>query len=148
MSAHVYNRWDWTHEINSEIVQDIAEAIRRNKWGDNYCPPCFAVLTIGDQIVFNLGGTIDRASKNTEAITTEILQEKIPEDFEYRDKAIELCILVLKKLEMFDVPLERGRVSKEEATKDMMKNYSVTPDKDPGHFGVNEDEDDGQKKRT
>ena len=133
MSFHVCDPWRWDQEVNDEIVQALVEAIPQNKWGDNYTPPAFGIFSIGDQLLFNIAGMIDRASSKTEAITEDIIREDVPDDFEYKEKAVEIVTRVLKGLEMFDVPLERGRVSKKEASKDLMKNYP-NPSEDPDHF--------------
>ena len=106
MTIHIRDTWTWDQDISQDMVNELSNAIFRNKCYD-YTPLAFAILSIGDQLLINIAGILDRALANEETITEKYINNKIPDDFEYKEKAVEVIIRVIKELKMFDVPLKR-----------------------------------------
>lgn len=107
MSYHIYHPWKWEDEITEEFIVVVAQGVEQNKTGDKYGPRAFALLSVGDSCLLQVSTLLNLAIQTEEPITDEIVAEFIPEDFEHRDKAIEVTTRIVKKMNKFDVILNK-----------------------------------------
>lgn len=100
MTFHVYSQWTINDPIEDAPVKDIAYGIKSHNYAQ---PPCFGVFSISDAILFNT--TMFLVRNQGQVLTQELVEKFIDESEgvgEHREKLIELMVLVLQELELFN----------------------------------------------
>ena len=102
MSAHCYHPWKFGDEITDGFIKVVANCLESNHIGwsaGGWTPAALAMLTCGDQFVWNVGAFIDQwDGENLEESVKEFVARS-SDDESIVNQAQEVLIRVVQQLE-------------------------------------------------